>query len=79
LTQKLEMLEKEAEQNLFFLRTATVWNTLPKPTENEYPPRRMEILEREKKQKYKKQTLQLQEIKSTLAGVEAQISAIENE
>jgi transcriptional regulator with XRE-family HTH domain len=78
LTQKLEILEKEAEQNLFFLRAATVWQSLPKPSENEFPLRRMEILERNNSQQYKKKFLQIQDLKVSLAGVDAQISAIEN-
>jgi transcriptional regulator with XRE-family HTH domain len=79
ILQKLEVLEKGAEQNLFFLRAATVWQSLPKPRENEFPLRRMEILERNNNQQYKKKSLQIQDLKISLAGVEAQISAIENE
>jgi transcriptional regulator with XRE-family HTH domain len=79
ILQKLEVLEKEGEQNLFFLRAAIVWQSLPKPTENEFPLRRMEILERNNSQQYKKKSLQIQDLKISLAGVEAQISVLENE
>jgi transcriptional regulator with XRE-family HTH domain len=78
ILQKLEALEKEAEQNLFFLRAASVWQSLPKPTQNEFPLRRMEILERNNNQQYKKKFLQIQDLKASLAGVDAQISAKEN-
>jgi transcriptional regulator with XRE-family HTH domain len=68
ILQKLEALEKEAEQNLFFLRAASVRQTLPMPTKSEFPLRRMEILERNNNQQYKKKFLQIQDLKVSLAG-----------